>query len=595
MSEMEVAKKKRKKEKKEIKVTRNSSEGSGANKNQVAKRTKSVAHRKTRHARRKNNKKGKQGTKGDSRLVEKAVWGEANASAEKENVRKKRNDSCEKNRVETQDETAKARGKNRVITLRKKRLKLLLFVFGTSFVAAITFLTLWPKFRFDNFEQRIEVGYQDEFNYENGRVCFGNILHCEDTEVVIDGKVDTEKLGEYRLLYRISHGSKVTERETIVRVVDNVAPTLLLTEFEDSDGKVGDGSDSEVHKISICPNGKIPKIQMKANDNYDGDLSDKIEMVFDGEETVTIRVIDSSGNRTERQVRGVVEDLIAPSIMLVGEESKTIVLGSPYDDAGATAVDNCDDDLSITSEGDVDVEVAGVYEIKYKVKDYSDNESEIVRAVRVVDPNNGNRVVYLTFDDGPSEHTGRLLDILAKYGVKATFFVTGRGDDALIRREYDEGHTVALHTNSHDYSYVYANVGNYFADLYAIRDRVQRITGYTPTLIRFPGGSSNTVSALYDGGVRIMSYLTTEVGRRGFSYADWNVSSGDAGGATTSDQVFNNVIYRLGEGRSVVLQHDTKGFSIDAVERIIQYGQANGYTFLPMTATSFLAHHGVNN
>jgi peptidoglycan/xylan/chitin deacetylase (PgdA/CDA1 family) len=213
-----------------------------------------------------------------------------------------------------------------------------------------------------------------------------------------------------------------------------------------------------------------------------------------------------------------------------------------------------------------------------------------------VDPNNGNRIVYLTFDDGPSDaYTNRLLDILAKYGVKATFFVTGSGDDALIKREFDEGHTVALHSSSHSYAYIYANVDNYFADLYAIRDRVQRITGYAPSLIRFPGGSSNTVSALYDGGMKIMSYLTAEVERRGFNYADWNVSSGDAGGATTADQVFENVVYRLSEGRSVVLQHDVKGFSVDAVERIIQYGQANGYTFLPMTSDSFMAHHGVNN
>ena len=114
-----------------------------------------------------------------------------------------------------------------------------------------------------------------------------------------------------------------------------------------------------------------------------------------------------------------------------------------------------------------------------------------------------------------------------------------------------------------------------------------------PTLIRFPGGSSNPVSALYSKG--IMSRLVGAVGARGFRYADWNVSSGDAGGASTSEQVFNNVVSRFDDGQYVVLQHDTMGFSVDAVERIIQYGMENGYTFLPMDNESYLAHHGVNN
>jgi peptidoglycan/xylan/chitin deacetylase (PgdA/CDA1 family) len=93
-----------------------------------------------------------------------------------------------------------------------------------------------------------------------------------------------------------------------------------------------------------------------------------------------------------------------------------------------------------------------------------------------------------------------------------------------------------------------------------------------------------------------MSVLVGEVERRGFQYADWNLSSGDAGGASTADQVYDNVVSRLGDGRYIVLQHDVKGFSVDAVERIIQYGQANGYIFLPLTNDSpFLAHHGVNN
>jgi peptidoglycan/xylan/chitin deacetylase (PgdA/CDA1 family) len=222
------------------------------------------------------------------------------------------------------------------------------------------------------------------------------------------------------------------------------------------------------------------------------------------------------------------------------------------------------------------------------------NVSKKERTVTVVPQYAG--VIYLTFDDGPWTNTGALLDALKKYNVKATFFVTRKGDDAMIKREYDEGHTVALHTGSHDYSYVYASVENYFADLAKIQERVKRITGQTTTLIRFPGGSSNTVSRKYDGGTRIMTKLVQEVTSRGYTYFDWNISSGDAGSTTDPYVVYTNVIDNLYVGGEfVVLQHDTKNYSIEAIESIIQFGLKNGFKFERLTADSPTAHHHVNN
>ncbi|MBQ6375515.1 polysaccharide deacetylase [Candidatus Saccharibacteria bacterium] len=204
--------------------------------------------------------------------------------------------------------------------------------------------------------------------------------------------------------------------------------------------------------------------------------------------------------------------------------------------------------------------------------------------------------VYLTFDDGPGEYTGWLLDILKQYGVKATFFVTGRGDDDLIRRAYDEGHAIGLHTMSHNYAYIYDNADNFFADLYAVQERVRRITGQNSYLMRFPGGSSNTVSRRYDHGTRIMSYLTEAVEGAGFRYYDWNVTSGDAGGTTETEMVAENVILRLEEpGDYIVLQHDIKDFSVAAVPEIIEYGLGHGYEFKKLEAGAIEAHHGVNN
>ena len=285
-------------------------------------------------------------------------------------------------------------------------------------------------------------------------------------------------------------------------------------------------------------------------------------------------------------------DETPPTVTLNGGELLTVAVGSSFSDPGVEAYDDRTE-IEIITDGEVDTKTVGEYGIKYTVKDEHNNVTTVTRTVKVIEPTG---TIYLTFDDGPGDHTARLLDILKKYGVKVTFFVTGYGDDDLILREYNEGHTVALHTYSHDYSYVYSSVNNYFDDLQRIQDRVKNITGTAPTLIRFPGGSSNLVSTRYDGGSHIMSTLVTEVGNRGFTYFDWNISSGDAGQTTSSDIVYENVVNALKEGgSSVVLQHDIKDFSVDAVERIIQYGLDHGYVFSPLDANSFTAHHGVNN
>ena len=203
--------------------------------------------------------------------------------------------------------------------------------------------------------------------------------------------------------------------------------------------------------------------------------------------------------------------------------------------------------------------------------------------------------IYLTFDDGPGDYTAELLDVLQKYKIKATFFVTGKGDDSLIAREYNDGHAIGLHTCSHNYSYVYANMDNFFADLNCVQNRVVNITGQPTNLIRFPGGSSNTVSRRYDKGSRIMSKLTREVENRGFAYFDWNVDSDDAGRARSAEEVYNNVTSRLKDGDNVILQHDIKPYSVAAVEHIIIYGLENNYKFDKLSPSSYSAHHGVNN
>lgn len=279
-------------------------------------------------------------------------------------------------------------------------------------------------------------------------------------------------------------------------------------------------------------------------------------------------------------------------VILKGDAETSLVVGQEYVDAGFENSDGCES-YNVEVDGTVNTGVAGDYTLSYNGTTESGKTGTSTRLVHVISPRG---TIYLTFDDGASPYTYELLDVLAKYGVKATFFVTCAGDDDAILREYNEGHSVALHTCTHGYSYIYSSVDNFFEDLYRVQERVKNITGYTSYLMRFPGGSSNLVSTMYDGGSHIMSTLVNAVEARGFTYFDWNISSGDAGGATTADEVFENVVYSLKDGgSSVVLQHDTKAFSVAAVERIIVFGLNNGYSFGKLDANSFTAHHGVNN
>ena len=424
-----------------------------------------------------------------------------------------------------------------------------------------------------------EINYGDEYVLDYGEVCYGTILKCEAPIVESEGEVDTKQLGQYEINFVFKNDDESIELKQTVDVVDRELPVIT----------------TEKESAKICPSGKIADFGLKVTDNFDGDLTTQAILDYSSDTgKIDINVTDSNGNQAAYALPATMGDDEAPVITMYGDEHITIYQNIYYSDAGAAVSDNCDE-VELKTEGSVNANAVGTYEITYSAVDNSGNQAVAKRTVEVKKPQQASGTIYLTFDDGPSVHTPRLLDVLKKYNVKATFFVTGSGDDSTILREYQEGHTVALHTFTHDYAFVYQSEANYFDDLTRIQNRVKNITGVAPTLIRFPGGSSNTISSKYDGGQRIMSKLVKSVAERGFTYFDWNISSGDAGGATTSDAVFNNVTRSLRNGSMVVLQHDTKGFSVDAVERIIQYALNRGYTFAPLTASSFAAHHGINN
>lgn len=231
-------------------------------------------------------------------------------------------------------------------------------------------------------------------------------------------------------------------------------------------------------------------------------------------------------------------------------------------------------------------------------KTQTNNISENKTSESKTTPSNGKSIAYLTFDDGPSSITHSVLDILKKYNVKATFFVINSGNynKATLQREVNEGHTIGLHAYDHNYAIAYKDDNSYLDGIDKLRAKVKADTGFDSHYIRFPGGSSNTISKRYSKG--IMSRITKTAKQRGYKYYDWNVDDDDAGRARTADDCYNNVIKELRPNRSnIVLMHDfgTNKKILEALPRIIEYCQKNGYKMLPIDDNTPEIHHGISN
>lgn len=347
------------------------------------------------------------------------------------------------------------------------------------------------------------------------------------------------------------------------------------------------------------------------------DISEKVETeecvdteIF-GEYTVKY-TLDFHNKSYELERKVCVVDTTPPQIILEGGDVTASSM-TLYKEPGCYAADDFDGDLSgsISVEGAPDTSVAGTYTVTYSAYDSKGNVSKASRTVRVFEkPSpvygavNGNGIVsgstiYLTFDDGPSAVTPRVLDILKANGVKATFFIINYSAENkwLIERMINEGHTVGIHGYSHDYGTIYSSIDAFLNNVETLHRKLIDDFGYDTNLIRFPGGSSNLVSRAYSPG--IMSQLCPLLESMGYRYFDWNVSSGDAaGGYVSAAQIKSNVCCGVHDGRgNVVLMHDagSKGTTADALQGIIDYGYNNGYTFAGLSSYSDGAHHNIQN
>lgn len=377
----------------------------------------------------------------------------------------------------------------------------------------------------------------------------------------ISGTVDTTKVGDYTLKYSAKFGRNVVETTRIVHVVDTTPPTITLKNDEG---------------YFVTDFNAYEEEGFVATDNHDGDISSQVQVSHCGE-TILYTVADASGNETSIVRPIPYKDVEPPALTLNGNAHMYLQQGEEWVDPGCFAVDNYDIELpEVVVTSTLDNTQLGDYTITYSVCDASGNETSIERVVTVIDKNADN-MIYLTFDDGPSPYTMDLLDILDKYQVKATFFVVGNEMSDVITEIANRGHTIGAHTYSHKYN-IYKNEPTYYKDLNKILDLIENKAGFRPKLIRFPGGSSNTISANYCR--NIMTQLAESVERHGYSYFDWSVNSGDAENAKTKDAVVQNVIAGIKETRRpVVLQHDTKDYSVAATEEIIKWALDHGYIF----------------
>ena len=383
--------------------------------------------------------------------------------------------------------------------------------------------------------------------------------------------------------YSISHKNqkKVITREIVY--LDKESPKLVLNDAIEN----------------VCPNKSFIETGYAAYDNVDGDITDKVEINVKNNK-IYYYVVDSSGNSkvTFRTINYIDND--NPIINLNGKNIIYLFKGTEYIDEGYTALDNCDGDIttSVRVENNIKNSIPGEYFVNYYVNDSNGNSTILKRKVIVYTdistiPKNG-KIVYLTFDDGPGPYTEDILNILDKYNVKATFFVTNQfsGYKDLIKLEYDKGHAIGVHTYSHNYKNIYSSLDNYINDFNNINQVIFEQTGEYSKIFRFPGGSSNTISRFNRG---IMTKLTEKMTNDGYIYFDWNVDSMD----TTSkdaNKIAEHVLNEIENNEySVVLMHDIKKANIESLDLIIKSALENGYTFLPLDINSHIVHHKVNN
>lgn len=189
------------------------------------------------------------------------------------------------------------------------------------------------------------------------------------------------------------------------------------------------------------------------------------------------------------------------------------------------------------------------------------------------------KIVYLTFDDGPDpENTPRILEILTRYGIKATFFVIGTNVEKypeILQQIDQQGSVVGNHTYSHKYEILYSSEEAFLEEIKRNEELICKLIEKRPLVVREPGGK-------FLGNPESKLFLT----QAGYQVYEWNVDSYDSRQPVPSAaEILNNVIGQsqkkaLGD-KLIILFHDSKGHesTVEALPAIIEYLSKQGFVF----------------
>ena len=434
-------------------------------------------------------------------------------------------------------------------------------------------------------DKEINVTVYSEYNDLGFDVVHNNKLISKNKYTYKEeSNIDTSKLGKYKISYDVKYHLRKFYLERIVNVVDDVKPEIKAS----------------VEKLErdYCTRKDKNKLTYTAIDNYDGDITENI-VKEEIDDIIILKVTDANGNTEMLNIPidyGKKPDNV---LKLNGSSTVYVTLNGKYNESGAAYYDGCGKKLDekVTISGSVDTKKVGTYTITYSIA----SGKKITRKVIVSKPvqatisGSGNgKILYLTFDDGPGAYTKQILNTLAKYNVKATFFVTNQfpGYVSLIKNEYQAGHAVAVHTYTHNYN-IYKSVDTYVNDFNKMNNVIEKYTGNKSKIFRFPGGSSNTISRKYAKGVvkKIANYMTSA----GYKYFDWDVSSGDASNASRT-QIYNNVVNGAKRcSKCVILMHDIKPNTANELDHILSTLTSAGYRFGTLNINSPTVHHSIAN
>ncbi|WP_044600437.1 polysaccharide deacetylase [Candidatus Stoquefichus massiliensis] len=461
--------------------------------------------------------------------------------------------------------------------------------FFFSFIAVLTIAGLFyisqqPRIHFIHNEIHLSL-YEEVKPYDY----IEEVSHMDIEELEIQSHVNNEKLGEYKIEY-------IYRKRTFtlkIFIDDKIPP-----QFETINTKI-------LRNEKVNPESLVKNIQ----DDSKTIVYFKEDYIFNEMKTYRVIVVveDEYENKTEKNAYVLVEEKDSEAPTIQGIEKMTILIGDQIDlKKGVILKDDHDKNPKLTiDDSKLNIRKIGEYEVYYRVEDDSGNQETYTRIIEVLSQydnreakRDGQKVCYLTFDDGPSNNTAKILKILDEYHIKATFFVTGTSpqDFHYIKEAHQKGHTIGLHTYSHDYELIYSSLKNYINDLNKIKEVVYKQTGIETKFIRFPGGSSNLVSKKYNVG--IMKRLTKKVIDLGYQYYDWTSINGDGEGIKTVDGLKKKAVEEIGDQEDIMfLMHDSSGQSntVKSLPAILDHLIKKGYQFEAINQYSPTFHHTVQN